>query len=287
MFNIFQRIDQISSLINQNKTIGKKISLVPTMGSLHEGHFKLIEEAKLHSDFVIVSIFVNKKQFNQKEDYNKYPRNLDKDIAMLKQKGVNAIFCPDDVEIYPKDNIISINIKDVDRILCGKDRVGHFNGVLLIIIKLFSIIRPDIALFGLKDFQQFFLIKRLVQEFNINTKVIGIETIREKSGLALSSRNLRLSNNAIEITSNIFYILSDIRKKIINNNKINIDHLLNISKKYLIELGFQEILYLEIRDEENLNLCIKYNPNVKYRIFISVIIEDVRLIDNYPIGEWH
>lgn len=287
MFNIFQRIDQISSLINQNKIIGKKISLVPTMGSLHEGHFKLIEEAKLHSDFVIVSIFVNKKQFNQKEDYNKYPRNLDKDIAMLKQKGVNAIFCPDDVEIYPKDNIISINIKDVDRILCGKDRIGHFNGVLLIIIKLFSIIRPDIALFGLKDFQQFFLIKRLVQEFNINTKIIGIETIREKSGLALSSRNLRLSNNAIEITSNIFYILSDIRKKIINNNKINIDHLLNISKKYLIELGFQKILYLEIRDEENLNLCIKYNPNVKYRIFISAIIEDVRLIDNYPIGEWY
>lgn len=283
MFNICQRISEIKSIINDIKSQGKAISLIPTMGSLHEGNLKLIAESKLKSDFIIVSIFINSKQFNRKEDYNKYPRNLDDDLEKLKKIGVDAVFSPNHDEIYPEDNLISINIKNIGEILCGKDRVGHFNGVSLIIVKLFSIITPDLAFFGLKDFQQFFIIKRLVKEFNVDTKIIGVETVREKSGLAFSSRNLRLSRNGKKIASNIFIILSFIKNQILQDNKINIEELLLKASDKLLSKGFEKIVYLEIRDEENLELYQKFDPNKKYRIFISAIIEDVRLIDNYPI----
>ena len=283
MFNICQRISEIKSIINDIKSQGKAISLIPTMGSLHEGHLKLIAESKLKSDFIIVSIFINSKQFNRKEDYNKYPRNLDDDLEKLKKIGVYAVFSPNHDEIYPEDNLISINIKNIGEILCGKDRVGHFNGVSLIIVKLFSIITPDLAFFGLKDFQQFFIIKRLVKEFNVDTKIIVVETVREKSGLAFSSRNLRLSRNGKKIASNIFIILSFIKNQILQDNKINIEELLLKASDKLLSKGFEKIVYLEIRDEENLELYQKFDPNKKYRIFISAIIEDVRLIDNYPI----
>ena len=283
MFNICQTIKEVRSIVANAKYSDKKISLVPTMGSLHKGHLKLIEEAKLKSEFVIVSIFINKKQFNQKEDYTKYPRYLSDDLNRLQKVGVDAVFCPSDDEIYLENHSISIDIGGIDKVLCGKDRLNHFGGVALIMVKLFSIINPDITFFGLKDFQQFFIIKRLVQELNIDTEIIGIETIREDSGLALSSRNLLLSDGAKKIANNIFTTLCHIKNQILENNKINIDDLLRLHMKYLVGAGFDSIVYLEIRDEDNLDLCYKFNPNKKYRIFISGNIEGVRLIDNYSI----
>lgn len=284
MFNICQKIDEIRSIILDAKSHGKVISFVPTMGSLHEGHLQLIKKAQLQSDFVIVSIFVNQKQFNQQQDFNKYPRNLEQDLQKLKNIGVNAVFTPSNNEIYPEDNLITINIKNIDQILCGKDRAGHFNGVALIIVKLFAIITPDVAIFGLKDYQQFFIIKRLVNELNFNIKIIGIDTVRQESGLALSSRNLRLSKIATKISKNIYFILNDIKKQILADNNINIDELLQISSQKLLDLGFDEVIYLEIRNEDNLDLCQKFNPNKKYRIFICVMIEGVRLIDNINLS---
>jgi pantoate--beta-alanine ligase len=283
MLNVCQTIKEVRSVVTNAKHSGKKISLVPTMGSLHKGHLRLIEEAKIESEFVIVSIFINKKQFNQKADYNKYPRYLSDDLNRLQKVGVDAVFCPSDDEIYPENYSISIDMGGIDKVLCGKDRLNHFGGVALIMVKLFSITNPDVTFFGLKDFQQFFIIKRLVQEFNIDTEIIGIETIREDSGLALSSRNLRLSRSAKKIANNIFTTLCHIKSQILENNKINIGNLLRLHIKYLVGVGFDSIVYLEIRDEDNLDLCYKFDPNKKYRIFISANIDGVRLIDNYAI----
>ena len=283
MFNICQKIDQIKLLIKEAKLKGQRISVVPTMGSLHKGHLELIKEAKLQSDFVIVTIFINKKQFDKIEDFNKYPKNINNDLEKLKKIGVDAVFAPSNEEIYPKENIISINVSQINQILCGKDRLGHFNGVALIIIKLFLITTPDIAIFGLKDYQQFFIIQRIVKELNFNIKIIGIETIREDNGLALSSRNLRLSFEGKNMAQNIFKVLNDIKKKILNHNNINIDILLQESSQKLLDLGFSKIIYLEIRNQDNLELCYKFDSNKKYRIFISAIIEDVRLIDQISL----
>jgi pantoate--beta-alanine ligase len=283
MFNIYQTIAEIREKITKIKSENKIISVVPTMGALHQGHLSLIEEAKKQSDFIIVTIFVNEKQFNNRDDFNKYPRNLESDIEKLQKIGVNAIFIPSHREIYPEDNLISINIENVSQILCGSDRACHFDAVALIIIKLFSIINPDIAIFGLKDYQQFFIIKILVRELNFNVKIIGIETIRDKSGLALSSRNLRLNFDDKKIAENIFKILHDIRNEILEDNNITISNLLQNSIEKLIIMGFSEVPYLEIRDEDDLKLCHKFDPNKKYRIFISAIINKVRLIDNLSI----
>jgi pantoate--beta-alanine ligase len=283
MFNIYQTIAEIREKIKEIKSKNQIISVVPTMGALHQGHLFLIEEAKKKSDFVIVTIFVNEKQFNNLDDFNKYPRTLELDIEKLQKIGVNAIFTPSHQEIYPEDNLISINIKNISQILCGSDRVGHFNAVALIIIKLFAIIEPDIAIFGLKDYQQFFIIKRLIRELNLNVKIIGIETIREESGLALSSRNLILNFDEKKRAENIFAILNNIRDKILDNNNIDISNLLQNSIENLISKGFSEVPYLEIRDEDDLTLCHKFNSNRRYRIFISAIINKVRLIDNLLI----
>lgn len=283
MLNICQTIDQIRDLVKKVKLQNKIISLVPTMGSLHHGHLELIKNAKKESDFVIVSIFVNEKQFNQSEDYQKYPRNLDQDLEKLREYGVDAVFTPANHEIYPENNIINININQIDKILCGQDRAGHFNAVALIIIKLFAIITPDIAIFGLKDFQQFFIIKKLVRQLNLNVQIKGIETIREESGLALSSRNVRLAESNQIIAANIFKILNEVRSEILQDNDTNITTLLEKYSQKLSSLGIEEIIYFEIRDIDNLELCQKFDIKKQYRLFICVIIAGVRLIDNISI----
>ena len=244
------------------------------MGSLHDGHITLINNAKKNADIVIVSIFVNKAQFNDIKDYELYPQNLESDIKMLEEANVDALFCPLASEIYDENFSFKIIPTDMVDCLCAKDRVGHFDGVALIITKLFNIINPHFAYFGEKDFQQLAIIKKLVKDLNFDLEIFGVETVRESSGLAMSSRNQRLFAEAKTKASMIYKTLNEI--------KIN-PQIIEEKKQELLANGFEKIDYLEIRNEDNLKLNMNLFSSQKRRIFIAVYLEGVRLIDNLSL----
>ena len=271
---IFKQISTIKNFVNEAKKLNKKIAFVPTMGSLHDGHLTLIKNAKKNSEIVIVSIFVNKAQFNDIKDYELYPQNLENDIKLLEKVNVDALFCPSISEIYDEDFSFKIIPTAMVDCLCAKDRVGHFDGVALIITKLFNIVNPHFAYFGEKDFQQLAIIKKLVKDLNFDLEIFSVETVRESSGLAMSSRNQRLSKEA-KIKASMIY-------KILNEIKIN-PQIIEEKKRELLANGFDKIDYLEIRNEDNLKLNMNLFSSQKRRIFIAVYLEGVRLIDNLSL----
>lgn len=263
---------------------GIPIAFVPTMGALHEGHLSLIEKAKQITPIVISSIFVNKTQFNDKSDYLKYPRDIESDLKKLNSTGVNCVFAPEEKEIFPRIPYFEFQIKELDKCLCGANREGHFNGVALIITKLFNIIKPDYAIFGEKDFQQLIIIKKLVEDFDFETKIISKETVRDKNGLALSSRNKRLSEDQLKIASNIFASLNDIKE--------NPESIL-LWENRLINLGFESVEYIEIRkeldlsliaDKHKIHLDLNQENLSNTRIFVAAYLGGVRLIDNISLN---
>ena len=271
---IFKQIFAIKNFAKEAKKLNKKIAFVPTMGSLHDGHLTLIKNAKKNADIVIVSIFVNKAQFNDIKDYELYPQNLEEDIKMLEIASVDALFCPSASEIYDENFSFKIIPTAMVDCLCAKDRVGHFDGVALILTKLFNIVNPHFAYFGEKDFQQLAIIKKLVKDLNFDLEIFGVETVRESSGLAMSSRNQRLSEGA-KIKASMLY-------KILNEIKIN-PQIIEEKKQELLASGFEKIDYLEIRNEDNLKLNMNLFSTQKRRIFIAVYLEGVRLIDNLSL----
>jgi len=278
---IFKKISEIKSHIQKLKSEKKIISFVPTMGFLHEGHLSLIDEAKKNSDIVVVSIFVNKKQFNDVNDFKNYPKNLETDIKKLESKKTGILFCPDDEEIYQNNNEkIDFDFNPLANNLCGKYRENHFEGVALIVKKLFDIVKPNIAIFGQKDFQQLQIIKKLVRDFNLNIKIISAPIVREATGLAMSSRNSRLSKEESKKAAEIYRILQLIKKEILEDKNLEL-----VLKKYKKELlkYFDKIDYLEICDEENLQIIKQFNKKINSRIFIAVFLGKVRLIDNIKI----
>ena len=271
---IFKQISAIKNFVKEAKKLNKIIAFVPTMGSLHRGHIALINNAKKNADIVIVSIFVNKAQFNDIKDYELYPQNLESDIKMLEEANIDVLFCPSASEIYDENFSFKIIPTGMVDCLCAKDRVGHFDGVALIITKLFNIVNPHFAYFGEKDFQQLAIIKKLVKDLNFDIEIFGAETIRESSGLAMSSRNQRLSADG-KIKASMLY-------KILNEIKIN-PQIIEEKKQELLVNGFEKIDYLEIRNEDNLKLNMNLFSSQKRRIFIAVYLEGVRLIDNLSL----
>ncbi len=271
---IFNKISAIKNFVNENKKNNKKIAFVPTMGALHHGHIALIKNAKKNADIVIVSIFINKAQFNDLNDYQRYPQNLECDIKMLEDANVDALFCPSNEEIYDENFSFKIIPTSMVDCLCAKDRVGHFDGVALIITKFFNIVKPHFAFFGEKDFQQLAIIKKLVKDLNFDIEIFGVETVRESSGLAMSSRNQRLSEST-KIKASMIY-------KTLNEIKIN-PQIIEGKKRELLANGFEKIDYLEIRNEDNLKLNMNLFSAQKRRIFIAVYLEGVRLIDNLSL----
>ena len=253
----------------------KGISFVPTMGGLHEGHISLIKQSKKTKLKTLVSIFVNPKQFNKKSDFKSYPRNTKKDIKQLKKLKINYLYIPTFKDIYgfkPKKKVF---LDKFSKKLCGKFRKGHFEGVLNVVNRFIEIIKPRYILLGKKDYQQIYLIKKHIKIRNIRSKIIECKTIREKNGIACSSRNSNLNKNQKKIASNIFYYLSNIKKKIKNNYSLfNVDKI----KKDLIYLGASKIDYLEnynIRSFKKIK-----RPNKKFNLFFAYYIKNTRLIDN-------
>lgn len=186
---------------------GRRIVLVPTMGFLHEGHLSLVREGRKRGELLVVSLFVNPKQFAPGEDYKNYPRDLERDRKLLEREGVDVLFHPSAEEVYPKDHQTHVEVERLGQFLCGAFRPGHFRGVTTVVAKLFNIVRPHVAIFGLKDYQQFQIICRMVNDLNFGIEIVGHPTVREKDGLAMSSRNAYLSRQEREAALCIYRAL--------------------------------------------------------------------------------
>lgn len=190
---IIRHIPEMQKWSEKQRLAGKRVALVPTMGFLHEGHLSLVREGKRKGDVVVVSIFVNPIQFNQQEDLARYPRDLEGDQKMIEALGVDALFYPEASGMYPDGFQTAVTVEKVSEPLCGRFRPGHFRGVTTVVTKLFNLVKPHVAFFGEKDFQQYVVIKRMVQDLNFDIEIVSIPTVREADGLAMSSRNARLS----------------------------------------------------------------------------------------------
>ena len=258
----------------------KKIGLVPTMGCIHDGHLALVKKCKKFKYFTIVTIFVNPAQFNNQKDLEKYPSQEKKDLGLLKKYNVDLVFIPKSQQMYPQGYSTYVKEITFSDVLCGKYRKNHFSGVLTIVLKLFLIVQPDAAFFGEKDFQQLFLIKKMVKDLNLGVKIIGIPTVRDSSGLALSSRNKLLKGRDLEIAKQIYINF----KKIKYLNYKHIKDLELYLKKELKNSGLNNIEYLEVRDSNSLNQTKNIRNGKKLRVFIAAYVGGVRLIDNYKIN---
>jgi len=272
---IYYKIDDF--LDARSKLNSKKIILVPTMGSIHEGHISLINKAKLYADIVIVTIFINPIQFNSSIDYDSYPRSIEEDKKTLEKNGVDILFCPSTPEIYPEKFQTSVNVRLFSEVLEGKFRKGHMEGVATIVTKLFNLVRPDFAIFGEKDFQQLLLIKSFVQDLNIPVKIISGETIRDNEGLALSSRNEKLTNDekiqAMQIIKSLNLGVETLR-----SGEKESDNIIKKIRDYLADYNLIQIEYVSIRDVNNFEKVNKIDEDIV--ILISVFIGKIRLIDN-------
>ncbi|MFN3603658.1 MAG: pantoate--beta-alanine ligase [Leptonema sp. (in: bacteria)] len=266
--------------IKEKKKLNKIIGFVPTMGYLHEGHLSLIEIAKKECSFLVVSIFVNPIQFNSKEDLEKYPKDLERDLKLLKESHVDLVFIPDNSEMYPEEPKIFIDIPSLTNKLCGIYRPGHFQGVLLVVLKLFHLVEPDKAYFGEKDYQQYKIIKQMVKELDMQISIVGCPLVREESGLAMSSRNARLSKEGREDALLIYRSLQ-IAKQEFLKGETNCEVLKEIIKD-IIETGkLNKVEYIEIIDSETLeSQTVAKSENL---IAVSVYTENVRLIDNIKL----
>ncbi len=271
--------EKVQSLLNEKKTIG----LVPTMGALHEGHMSLVQSARDENDIVICSIFVNPTQFNNKEDLEKYPRTLVNDQAYLKENDCDIVFAPQAEDIYDHNHQdIQIDFYGLDKVMEGPNRPGHFEGVVNIVHLLFSLCKPTRAYFGEKDFQQLSIIRALQKQKHPKLDIIGCEIIREKSGLAMSSRNARLSGVGIERASEIFYCLQQAKGLIEKHTPSEVKEWVEAffdSKTYF------KLEYFSIANAHDLSEAKSWKDSNHIRAFVVVHLEDVRLIDNIAFKE--
>ncbi len=251
------------------------IGFVPTMGSLHDGHISLIKKSLKLSNKTIVSIFINPKQFNNKEDYKKYPKNIKKDLKILKKLKVDFVYLPKIKDIYRNKNNIKIKLNKQDKIMCAKYRKGHFEGVIEVMTRLTKIVSPSKIFMGEKDFQQLLLVKKYIEK-NFKSKIISCKTIRDKNKLALSSRNTLLKKDDLINAGKISKSLIIFKKKL--SNKKNINNLIFIKKNELQKKYGIKIDYLELRNIKNLKLT---NTIKNAKIFVAYFINKVRLIDNF------
>lgn len=273
------RIKEVRDLLSSYKD--KKIALVPTMGYLHEGHAALIEEAKNRADIVVVSIFVNPLQFGPNEDYDSYPRDLDRDLQICETNGVDIVFHPATAEMYPEQMEFQLSINSMAGILDGVKRPGHFEGVVTVVSKLFNIIQPDIAMFGEKDRQQLMIVQRYVDNFNVPVEIIGVPTKREKSGLAKSSRNVNLTAQEVIEASEIHKALSNARDQI-KNGTVNTDKIIAFIRLHIEQNTSGKVDDLAIYTAPELKSVEYIEQDVI--IFIAVQFSKARLIDNLYVS---
>lgn len=270
-------ISRISTLVKMLKKEGKSIGFVPTMGYLHEGHISLVKAARKHTDVVIMSIFVNPLQFGPKEDFEKYPRDIKHDEALADAAGVDIIFCPRAAEMYPKGYATYVNVEGLSNVLCGASRAGHFMGVTTVIAKLFNIVKPDIVYFGQKDAQQVTVIKQMVKDLNMDIEIKSIPTVREFDGLAMSSRNIYLSQDqrrqALVLKRSLDKALS-----LIKSGERSSEKIIAQMKGLIAEMPMVKIEYVSIADTKDLKDIS--NISGEALIALAAFVGKTRLIDN-------
>ena len=274
---IIRKTDELQQILVLIKDKGQSIGSVLTMGNLHDGHLSLIKEAQLNNDFVVTSIFINPTQFNNETDFSSYPKTIDDDIAKLEKIGCDLLFLPEIQEIYPGDLLKQNIVNNFRGILCDKYRPGHFDGVTTVVDIFFSIIKPNASYFGEKDFQQIKIIQELVKIKNHNIKIVSCPSIRDDSGMSLSSRNSKFTNDQSKIFnqlgSKIYEFINLCKKK---SSNINLENF----KKQILENSINKIDYIEIRNENNLEIT---DVSSKARLFIALYIGEIRIIDNFKL----
>tara|TARA_R110001632_G_scaffold140060_1_gene255990 strand:- start:96376 stop:97224 length:849 start_codon:yes stop_codon:yes gene_type:complete len=279
---VFKTRAELKTYFKEIRSENDKIGFVPTMGALHQGHLSLIKQSKENNHFTVASIFVNPTQFDKKEDLDNYPKTLEPDLDLLEKAACDIVFVPSIEEIY-HDNIVSIHF-DFDGLeneMEGKFRTGHFNGVGTIVKTLFEIIAPTNAYFGEKDFQQLQIVRRMVKKSKLNVSVIGCPIYREESGLAMSSRNKRLSEKEKKAASIIYKVLNKVVEKSSSETISDIEQWVSAEFK---NHPLFDLEYFTIADIETLKTVSVLSPNSQYRAFIAVYANTVRLIDNISIN---
>ena len=275
--NIFRTKAELQDKITQLKGKNYSIGFVPTMGALHEGHISLVKCCNKENDITVVSIFVNPTQFNDREDYEKYPRNVQKDIDWLKKFDCDIVFNPSETEIYPEPDNRIFNFGNLDKILEGYYRPGHFNGVAKIVSKLFDYVRPHKAYFGEKDFQQLAIIRQLTVKENMNIEIVGCPIVREEDGLAMSSRNKRLNCEERKNAAEISKVLFESREK---KDELTIEETKNQVKDQLNKNGYINVEYFDIVNEKDLKPVHSCAEDKDIRGVIAAWVGPIRLIDN-------
>lgn len=279
---VFQTQKTLQIEINKALNQSKKIGFVPTMGALHQGHLSLLEQSLSENEITVLSIFVNPTQFNNADDLKKYPRTLEKDVALVRKLNENIlIYAPSVTDIYEGDTIsTSFDYDGLEHQMEGRHRPGHFDGVGTIVKKLFEIVKPTNAYFGEKDFQQLQIVRKLVAKHKIPVNIIPCEIYRELSGLAMSSRNERLSEKARNESKLIHKILLEAKEKFMLKSALEVSQF--VVREFKKHKNFT-LEYFEIAEEETLLTCKRKIKNKNYRGFIAVFIENIRLIDNISL----
>ena len=273
-------ISDTRKALNEVKKEELTIGFVPTMGALHKGHISLIHSAKTENDVVVCSIFVNPMQFNNPEDLKKYPMTLDRDLEMLEEAGCHLVFAPNAQEMYPEPVKESFDFGSLETVMEGKFRPGHFNGVAVVVKKLFEIVEPNRAYFGEKDFQQLAIIQQLVRKFNIPVQIVPCPIIREQDGLAMSSRNRRFTNAERKQAPFIYQILCEAKQRA---TEFDLDIVKSWVFKKISEQSEFDIEYFEIVDMESLQPVKDWSDSKNIIACIAVWLGKIRLIDNIVI----
>ena len=276
---IVSNVAQIREQLDRERRQGRRIGVVPTMGALHAGHASLMERARAECDFVVVTIFVNPLQFGPSEDFQRYPRPIENDVAVCAQKGVDLIFAPKVEDMYSAPQMSFVVVERITEDLCGKFRPGHFRGVATVVLKLFSIVEADFAYFGEKDYQQLAVIRRMVQDFNLRVTIVPVATFREPDGLAMSSRNVYLKPDERAAAPALYRALNLARERIASGESsasaIKAAAIQALTAEPLIRMQ-----YFEIVDPSELQPVATISGSV--RIAAAIFIGNTRLIDNVP-----
>lgn len=277
---IFSHINDLQNFLEAKRKQGLTVGFVPTMGALHNGHLSLMKRAKSENDILIASVFVNPIQFNNPTDLEKYPRTPEKDAALLETVGCDAIFMPSVEEMYPVPETKKFNFGQLEQVMEGACRPGHFNGVGIVVKKFFEIVKPNKAYFGEKDFQQLAIIKKMVKDYDIPLEIVPCPIVREEDGLAMSSRNVRLTPEDRTIAPMISTIL---HKTASFGKKFSPEEMQNFAINSLNDVGRFNVEYVVVADEETLQSLHSWKDVEHARIFVALQLGAIRLIDNVRI----
>ncbi|MGZ4968821.1 MAG: pantoate--beta-alanine ligase [Methylobacter sp.] len=273
---IVNTISELRGVVKAWRSAGQSVALVPTMGNLHAGHLKLVNDAKEKADRVVVSIFVNPTQFGVGEDFETYPRTEREDQEKLNATGADLLFLPAVSEVYTQDAKTVVSVADLSEWYCGASRPGHFNGVTTVVCKLFNIVQPDVALFGLKDFQQLTVIRIMVRDLNIPVEIVGVETVREASGLAMSSRNGYLTDEEKTIAVKLYQSLCIARDAVLTG-QLSYEDIEREALQFLQESGFQPDYFNVCRAGD---LKKAAEDDIELVLLTAARLGKTRLIDN-------